>query len=303
MAAGRHLVARKADAVYTVPDRFATSSSGFTRWTIVDASTSVHQDFGVCRLEPGGVIETHIHSFEESFFVLDGEVICQTPEGAFRLADGDYGIIPIGAPHTWRNESSRPVEWAEMLAPQARLGSDGDTWRVDDLAAAETIPVDARDPRTRSFGNIRPENMEVGKQTQDLLAVTASMRTALLVYGGITVKMMVDSDLGANLLTMFMVSYDPHGFTGPHDHPFEETYFILEGQTKAIFDGDEYLLEPGDAAWSGVGGVHQFANATGGPLRWLETQAPQPPGRHSYRFGRDWMYLDEALEEKGSKGG
>ena len=35
--------------------------------------------------------------------------------------------------------------------------------------------------------------MDVGKQSQDLLAVSASMRTALLVYSGITVKMMVDS--------------------------------------------------------------------------------------------------------------
>ena len=28
----------------------------------------------------------------------------------------------------------------------------------------------------------------------------------------------------------------------------------------------------------------------GGPLRWLETQSPQPPGRHSYRLARDWTY-------------
>jgi quercetin dioxygenase-like cupin family protein len=303
MATGRHLVARKEDATYAVPDRFAAMSTGFTRWTVVDDSTSVHQDFGVCRLEPGGSIATHVHSFEESFFVLEGELACQTPEGTFRLGVGDYGIIPIGSPHTWRNDGSGPVEWAEMLAPQARLGSEGDTWRVEDLEQSPAISVDTRDPRTRSFGNIRPENMEVGKQTQDLLAVTASMRTALLVYGGITVKMMVDSDLGANLLTMFMVSYDPHGFTGPHDHPFEETYLILEGETDAIFDGEEYRLAPGDVAWSGVGGIHQFANATGGPLRWLETQAPQPPGRHSYRFGRDWIYLDETLDEKGAEGG
>jgi hypothetical protein len=36
-------------------------------------------------------------------------------------------------------------------------------------------------------------------------------------------------------------------------------------------------------------------------VRWLETQAPQPPARHSYRFVRDWDYLRERLpagEEK-----
>ena len=50
-------------------------------------------------------------------------------------------------------------------------------------------------------------------------------------------------------------------------------------------------LRPGDVAWAGVGCVHSFRNLGDGPLRWLETQSPQPPGRHSYRFARDWDYL------------
>ena len=83
---------------------------------------------------------------------------------------------------------------------------------------------------TVTSGKITPSQMDPSQQSQDLLEVTASMRTALLVYGGINVKMMVDSDLGAQLSTMFMVQYDPDGATGPHDHPFEETYFFLEGR-------------------------------------------------------------------------
>jgi mannose-6-phosphate isomerase-like protein (cupin superfamily) len=137
--------------------------------------------------------------------------------------------------------------------------------------------------------------MDPAKQSQDLLEVTASMRTALLVYGGINVKMMVDSDLGAQLSTMFMVQYDPDGATGPHDHPFEETYFFLEGQAEATFDGKPVVLGAGDIAWAGVGCPHSFRNLGAGTLRWLETQAPQPPPRYSYRFARDWNYLREVL--------
>jgi mannose-6-phosphate isomerase-like protein (cupin superfamily) len=137
--------------------------------------------------------------------------------------------------------------------------------------------------------------MDVDKQTQDHLAVSASMRTALLVYSGITVKMMVDSDLGATLSTMFMVRYDPGGVAGPHDHPFEETYYFLDGEGEAVFDGEVYRMRPGDVAFAGVGCVHGFRNTGTGPLRWLETQAPQPPGRHSYRFARDWDYLKGIL--------
>jgi mannose-6-phosphate isomerase-like protein (cupin superfamily) len=109
------------------------------------------------------------------------------------------------------------------------------------------------------------------------------------------VKMMVDSDLGAQLSTMFMVQYDPDGKVGGHDHPFEETYYFLEGRAEATFDGERYELGPGDVAWAGVGCVHSFRNLGGGPLRWLETQSPQPPGRHSYRFARDLDYLRGVL--------
>lgn len=121
--------------------------------------------------------------------------------------------------------------------------------------------------------------------------------TTVLVYSGISVKMMVDSDLGAHLQTMFMVRYEPGGVAGTHDHPLEETYLILEGEVEATFDGQPYRLAPGDIAWAGVGCVHGFANPTGAPVRWLETQAPQPPSRHSYRFTRDWQYLDARLAQ------
>jgi mannose-6-phosphate isomerase-like protein (cupin superfamily) len=140
--------------------------------------------------------------------------------------------------------------------------------------------------------------MDVHKQTQDMLAVSASMRTALLVYSGITVKMMVDSDLGAHLATMFMVQYEPDGVAGAHDHPLEETYLILEGEVDAVFDGESYRLGVGDVAWAGVGTVHQFSNPGPGRVRWLETQSPQPPDRHSYRFARDWTYLRDALSSR-----
>ena len=183
-----------------------------------------------------------------------------TGEGANLLRPGDYGVTPVGVPHTLRNVSDAPARWAAMWAPQPRSRVQGDTYAVPGPPEREPTPIDVRDPRTRSFGHIDPANMEVDKQTQDMLAVSASMRTALLVYSGITVKMMVDADLGAQLLTMFMVQYEPRGFAGRHDHPYEETYLILEGEVDAEFDGERYRLVPGDVAWAGVGCVHAFTN-------------------------------------------
>jgi mannose-6-phosphate isomerase-like protein (cupin superfamily) len=155
-------------------------------------------------------------------------------------------------------------------------------------ASPAAIPVDPRDPRTRRFGHIELSQMDVG---------SVSMATALMVYTGIAVKMMVDANMGARLTTMFMVHYDADGAAGAHDHPFEETYLFLEGEAEAEFDGEIYRLKPGDLAFAGAGCVHGFRNAGGGPLRWLETQAPQPPSRHSYRFVRDWAYLRQVTEQ------
>jgi quercetin dioxygenase-like cupin family protein len=293
-----HLVRWAAEAAPVVPDELAGHSEGFRHWPIVgEASGAVHTGFATCELEPGGWVSTHVHSFEETVFVLSGTADIRSGEGAYRLGPGDYGVVPVGVPHGWRNEGPGAARWAEMAAPQPRARFGADTFVAEDDAEGP-VPrtVDPRDPRTRSFGHIEPGNMDVDKQNQDMLAVSASMRTALLVYSGITVKMMVDADLGAQLSTMFMVQYEPRGFAGPHDHPFEETYLIVEGEVDAAFDGERYRLATGDVAWAGVGCVHEFSNPTqGGLVRWLETQAPQPPARHSYRFARDWTYLRDRL--------
>lgn len=295
----RHLVRTADQAAFETPAAFAALSKGFRRWSIVNGESSVHQEFNICELEPGGAIDTHIHSFEESIYVLEGQLTCETGDGLFALKEGDYGVFLVAAPHALRNTGSERTRWVEMLAPQPRLGSQGDTFPVAPLKqAGPPLPIDPRDPRTRFFGNITPQHMDPTKQSQDLLAVSGSMRTALLVYTGITVKMMIDSQLGAYLATMFMVQYEPGGGVGNHDHPFEETYMILAGEVDAWFDEVYYRLKPGDIAWAGVGCIHRFRYPQNEIVRWLETSAPQPPARYSYRFARDWDYLEEALKKE-----
>ena len=293
----RHVVHRANEAAYAVPAEFEGRTTGWERWAMVDHTTpgAVHTGFGECRIAPGGRVDRHVHSFEESFYVLEGTVVIETPEAAVELDPGDYGMIPIGVPHSWRNENTGVARWADCLAPQPRPWFDGDTFFVPSMADQPPIKVDPRDPRTRSFGHISADNMNPALQNQAMLAVSASMRTALLVYSGITVKMMSDTDLGAQLSTMFMVQYEPGGLAGAHDHPLEETYLILEGEVDAVFDGVMYRMTPGDVGFAGVGAVHEFSNAGPGVVRWLETQAPAPPARHSYRFKRDWNYLLEKL--------
>ena len=292
-----HIVKTVGDLVYRVPAEFAGRSTGYTIDPVVDeAGGSVQMGFRLSRLEPGGAVDTHVHSFEESIYVIDGRLTLDTPEGSVELLAGDYGLVAVGMTHALRNTSTQRVEFVEMQAPLPRERFGFDTQFPAAIATTEAEPIDVRDPRNRSYGHIDGAAMDPANQTQDRLAVSASMRTALLVYSGISVKMMVDSDLGAVLSTMFMVQYELGGFAGAHDHPLEEAYLILEGEVEATFDGTTHHLRPGDLAWAGVGCVHGFRNIGTGRVRWLETQAPQPPRRHSYRFARDWTYLENALK-------
>jgi quercetin dioxygenase-like cupin family protein len=299
LATSRHIVRRGGESNFTVPPAFVGKSEGFRRWAVVgEDAPAVHTGFAMCTLEAGGWVAAHVHSYEESVHILEGEPELTTSEGVFELRAGDYALIPVGVPHSWRAAPSSGARWGQMMAPQPRARFGGDTFFVNAPQKGEGQVIDVRDPRTRSFGHIEPSNMDVSQQTQDQLAVSASMRTALLVYSGITVKMMIDSELGAQHSTMFMVHYEPNGVAGQHDHPFEETYLILDGSVDATFDGQRYRMDTGDIAFAGVGCVHGFTNPASAPVRWLETQAPQPPARHSYRFARDWDYLQSHIAER-----
>src|SRR5262249_52910654 len=119
--------------------------------------------------------------------------------------------------------------------------------------------------------------------------------TAVLAYSGIAVKMLVDQRLDAQLHTMFMVDYEPGACANPHDHPFEETYYMLDGEDAVAADGDRDTLPPAAPLRTGDGRGHAFYETQGKPCRWLETSARGPPARFSYRHERDWSYLAEQL--------
>jgi quercetin dioxygenase-like cupin family protein len=279
-------------------------SEGFARASVIDRSVgSVHTTLGFCELASGGSIELHAHSFEEQFYITEGEPVLILEARGYSLMPGACGVIPVGMPHAWLGPKAGGAKWIDMLTPIPRdanapkdlffLGAN-DTVRIE--------PLDIRDPRGQHFFRMSDEDIDVEKlrvgARVNAPTVSASMATALLAYSGIAVKMLVDQRMSAALATMFMVEYQPGGVAHPHDHPLEEAYVILQGEIEAVADGVTYLLKPGDVFWTGVGCIHAFYNRTDTTVRWLETQSPQPPVRHSYRFNRDWDYLEQKLRKE-----
>ena len=275
-------------------------SSGLTTCRLVDGALgSTHMALTLVSLD-GGRIDEHLHSYETSFYVLEGEPALYLDGRGVKLEPGACGAIPVGTPHAFRCDGA--ARWIEMASPRPR--TDGsDTFFLGPAPEAEVAALDARDPRNHNLFLLRDGEMDLDRlksgQAMGAPTVSGSMANAVLAYSGIAVKMLVDQRLDAQLHTMFMVDYQPRACANPHDHPFEEAYYILEGEVDVVADGERYTLRPHDAFWTGTGCVHAFYETQGSRVVWLETSAPGPPLRHSYRHERDWSYLAELLAGTG----
>jgi len=284
-------------------DALPGRSSGLTTCRLVDGTLgSTHMALTLVSLADGHVDE-HLHSYETSFYVLEGEPLLYLEGRGVKLVPGACGAVPVGAPHAFRCDSS--ARWIEMAAPRPRLDGS-DTFFLGPAPETRAEPLDVRDPRNRNLFLLSDGETDLDRLKRGAAVsaptVSASMATAVLAYSGIAVKMLVDQRLDAQLHTMFMVDYQPGAVAHPHDHPFEESYYMLEGEVDVVADGDRYTLRPGDVLWTATGCVHAFYETRGGTVRWLETSAPAPPPRHSYRFERDWDYLVERLASDTSVG-
>ena len=95
-----HLVRAAADATWGVPTALEGHVEGYRRWTVVNEDAgAVHTGFGIGEMEPGGRLDWHVHSYEESLYVVDGEVVLFTSETAVLLGAGDYALVPLGQAH------------------------------------------------------------------------------------------------------------------------------------------------------------------------------------------------------------
>lgn len=302
-----HFVGRVDWSFADAPGPQTATSSGLARRVLVGRDQgAVHTELAVGSLAPGGWLAPHVHSFEEALYLLDGELLLELDHRVHRLLRGDYAVMPVGLRHTLANVGSEPLRWLSLNSPQ-RLEPDAgrrDTFfeappDVDALAAAGRRPRFG-DPTLRYVGHYdgTPPQLEALRLHDEAHGrAPAGMDTALLAYSGISVRMLVDRNFGADLVTMFTVDYELGGAAQAHDHPFEETYFFLEGEIEAELDGKSYHLRAGDVVFAGVGSVHGFYNVGTERVRWIETQAPQPPSRHAYRWAASWTRFEEGARD------
>jgi mannose-6-phosphate isomerase-like protein (cupin superfamily) len=279
-----HYVSRIDETTAQTPSLYEGQSAGFRHSAYVHRGMgSVHMGTGICFLDVNGYIQTHLHSFEESFYILEGNVIAQIGGETWLLGPGHFGLISTGVKHAFRNAAKSPARWLEMQAPQPRP--------IDSQAGRDTfffdgeIPVQAPPPNgdINQLGHFDESKLPQPGAPSEMEGFNPTT--------GVAIKMFVDRSFGAVHQSLFLIQYMPGAKIDPHDHTFEESYFIVSGRVEATADGKTYDLGPGDVIWTGVGCVHSFVNVDDEPVRWIETQAPLPPAKEVFRFERDWVQL------------
>jgi quercetin dioxygenase-like cupin family protein len=258
------------------PGRYAGHSAGHVRRVLVDRSVgSVQQELVVGELEPGGSVDSHLHAFEETFYVLDGALVFEGAGSAEELVADDYVFVERGVVHSLRNDSDRVARWLEASAP------------IPGAMLEDTVFTDAHPLPEGVDQPYRKWHFDVA----DLPEPSAGIGLAGfgdVNVGGAVAKVIVGPDTGASQLNLMVVQYVPGGFISPHDHAYEEGFLFIEGEIEAQLGDETVTLRAGDFCWSGAGDLHALTNRSDAVVRWLETQVPQPPSRYQARFTADW---------------
>src|SRR6478735_5630717 len=67
---------------------------------------------------PGGGSPPHVHSREEEgFYILEGEITLQAGDERIVATAGMFFNMPIGLPHSFKNESSKLAKMLILVAP------------------------------------------------------------------------------------------------------------------------------------------------------------------------------------------
>src|SRR5215475_1178211 len=66
----------------------------------------------------GGGPPPHVHSREEEgFYILEGEITFQIGDQRLVASAGTFANMPVGTPHSFKNESSKPAKMLISVAP------------------------------------------------------------------------------------------------------------------------------------------------------------------------------------------
>jgi quercetin dioxygenase-like cupin family protein len=90
----------------------------FLKWLIDEPFGARHHRMLLLEYQPGVGIGLHDHTFEEAYYILEGEVQAVLDGETYIVRPGDVVWTGVGCAHAFSNVSSAPVRWLETFAPQ-----------------------------------------------------------------------------------------------------------------------------------------------------------------------------------------
>ena len=85
----------------------ATGEDTNSKYTLIEALVS-----------PGGGPPPHVHSREEEgFYILEGEITFTINGERVVATAGMFANMPVGTPHSFKNESNKPAKMLVSVAP------------------------------------------------------------------------------------------------------------------------------------------------------------------------------------------
>jgi putative monooxygenase len=94
---------------------------------------------GICggygRFQPMASLPCHIHKYDESITIVQGEAVCLVQGNSYRLTGCDTAFVPEGRPHRFLNHSKSPMAMVWVYA-----GSEPERTLLDPAYCDGTLP-------------------------------------------------------------------------------------------------------------------------------------------------------------------
>jgi len=75
---------------------------------------------GICggygKFKPGSSLPCHVHDYDESITIVEGEATCEVTGNRYRLSECDTAFVPASRPHRFINESSNTMAMVWVYA-------------------------------------------------------------------------------------------------------------------------------------------------------------------------------------------
>jgi quercetin dioxygenase-like cupin family protein len=100
---------------------------------------------------------------------------------------------------------------------------------------------------------------------------------------GAAVRFLCAADQTENAWSLMEVELPERAGPLPHEHPWDEAYYIVAGEVRFTLGGREQLVKAGDFVYAPGGTVHGFQGASARPARLVIFDAPA----HAESFFRE----------------